>query len=474
MRIMKAANCLAGWWVTGMVIILGMGADSLRAEEYPPAWIAAGNLQSVTDSQTTPQANSEPSSIDDFFATDDSLEDLPPVLDESGNPAGDAPPEPEEPEPAPAGESKDSWITREGYLEYHGTYSTNIDLSAPDIDFDLRRKHASDDEAIRETEVSDWINGVELGYVYEIPTIPEVLKTAIRYHLEHDDFLDEGREDRTQQTFELATIQRLTDQIEWEIYGGFEYENRDDDSQYLTPDYEQWYFGTEARQNIDNEMYLVLGYQYRTRDYEKVTGGVAPADTPWEDWEQHRIWMRYDRDLCETVTLNLGLAFEARDHESPALTDIGDEIDGTYRQYDLWEPRAGLTLRPTDRDWIRVYYRLRALNSTGDYYDYEQNSVTLQYTREVSPGLIFRGEFEYANRDYAHQIAYADSAANGTHTRLNKVREDDRISLYFAIEKTVAEVWTTGVEYTYLDNDSNDDSSRYQEDRYGVYVRREF
>jgi len=58
--------------------------------------------------------------------------------------------------------------------------------------------------------------------------------------------------------------------------------------------------------------------------------------------------------------------------------------------------------------------------------------------------------------------------------RKDKAREDDRISLYFALEKEVGKDWLTGVEYTYLDNDSSDDSSRYREDRYGIYVRREF
>lgn len=471
---MKAANCLIAMWIARMSLILCIGVSSSWAGDNLPFWLAEGTLPQATSTQSIQENTTHPAPIDDFFATDDSLEDLPAVLDENGNPVGDAPPEREEPAPDQVDSGEASWIQRGGYLEYRGTYSTNIDLSAPDIDFDLRRKHAPDAEAIRETEVSDWINGIELGYNYEIPILPEVMKAAVRYHLEHDDFVDEDREDRTQQTFELATIQRLTDQIEWEVYGGYEYENRNDDAQYLTPDYDQWHFGTEVRQNIDDEAYLVLGYEFRTRDYEKVTGGIAPDDTPWEDWEQHRIWMRYDRNICERVTVNLGLTFEARDHDSPALTDIGDEIDGTYRQYDLLEPRAGLTFRPTDRDWIRVYYRLRALNSTGDYYDYDQNGVTLQYTREVCPGLLFRSEFEYANREYAHQAAYANNAAAGTQTRLNEVREDDRISLYFAVEKTLAEVWTTGLDFTYLDNDSNDDSSRYQEDRYGVYVRREF
>jgi len=475
MRIMRAANCLTGGLTSGILFILCFGVGSLWAEEYPSAWVAVENLQSATDSQNTPSASSGSSSIDDFFAIEDSLEDLPAVLDENGIPVGDAPPLIEEPEVSQdGGEGVTPWIERGGYLEYRGSYSTNIDLSAPGIDFDLRRKHAPNNIAIRETEVSDWINGIELGYNYEIPILPEVMKAAVRYHLEQDDFMDEKREDRTQQTFELATIQRLTETIEWEIYGGYEYENRHDDAQYLTPDYNQYYFGTEARQTIGDNASLELGYEFRKRDYEKVTGGVAPDDTPWEDWEQHRIWMRYDRDLCPTVTLNLGMALELRDHESPALTDIGDEIDGTYRQYDLLEPRAGLTFHPSDRDWIRVYYRLRSLNSTGDYYDYDQNSVTIQYTREVCPGLIFRSEFEYANRDYAHQAAYKNNAAAGTTTRRNEVREDDRISLYFAVERTVADVWTTGVDFTYLDNDSNDDSSRYQEDRYGVYVRREF
>lgn len=474
MRIMKTRLRLSGRWAASIILVVWATTGSLWAQESRPVWLAAEDIHPVTQPQITEPAVSQDPTIEDFFSTDDSLEDLPPALDENGNPLGDAPPLLEEPEIAEPEGEKESWIRREGYLEYHGTYSTNIDLSAPGIDFDLRRKRIPNAQAIRETEVSDWINGVEMGYIYEVPILPEVMKAAVRYHLEQDYFSDENREERTQQTFELASIQRLTDQIEWEVYGGYEYENRNDNAQYLTPDYDQWHIGTEVRQTIDEGTYLTLGYEFRKRDYESLSGGFPVEDTPWKDWNQHRAWIRYDRDLLDQLTLNLRLLYETRDHSSEALTDTGRALDDTCRQYDLWEPRAGLTYRPTDQDWIRVYYRLRSLASTGEYYDYEQNSVTVQYIREVCPGLVFRSEFEYANRDYGDQKAYSDNKVVGIQTQKDEVREDDRISLYFAVEKTVAEVWTTGIDYTYLNNDSNDDSSRYQEDRYGVFARREF
>jgi hypothetical protein len=417
--------------------------------------------------------------VEDFFTPEstDSLDDLPPTLDANGNPLGPYR-QKESVEAAPSGGgAQESWVRSGGFLEYHGTYSTNIDLSAPEIDFDLRRNHVSNTSEVYETEVSDWVNSVEFGYEKQFAIVPDQMKGALRYHLYGELFADEDRENRQRHTFEFATIQRLCENIEWEVYGGFETENRDDEAQFIRPDYDMWYFGTEVRQDLGGRNFLRLGYEFDNRHYETLFGGIPRTDTPYEDWQEHRFWARYDREMCDWVTLNLGVDFHDRDYDQETSNALGANVDGRYRQYDLWEPRAGFTFYPTKNDRLSAYYLMRDLDSTGQYYDYQENSLNLEYSHAILPdcfpGLVFRSEFEFAKRDYDHQVAFKNNAATRTQTSKNTAREDDRVTVYLALERTV-EDWTTGVEFTYVDNDSNDDSSRYQEDRYGVYVRREF
>lgn len=467
-----------------IVLARGNGSFSQGMNIDAPFHLAEAENTSAVSKQPIPATGSEPIEVPEtpagLFEMEEDFSNLPRVLDSEGHPLEDVTETDrfEYSDREDTSRQRKSWTRSGGYLEYRGTYSTNIDLSAPEIDFDLRRNYLNNLDAIRETEVNDWINGLVLDYQHEISLIPDTMKAALRYRLEHDNFADENREERTHQTLELATIQKLTDTIEWEIYGGYEFENRSSQAQYLTPDYGMWYIGSEARASIGEKGRLEMGYEYSDRDYDFYLGGLPASETPWEDWEEHRTWLGYDYDLCEQVTLNLDLNFMKRDHESTALDAVGARIDGTYRQHDIWEPRVGFTFKPTERDYLRVYYKNRSLTSTGDYYDYDQNSVVVQYARKINPnicqGLVFRTEFEYARREYDHQAALDDNPGAGLRRRKDKAREDDRISLYFALEKEVGKDWLTGVEYTYLDNDSSDDSSRYREDRYGIYVRREF
>lgn len=486
----KKRSCLAEVAMLLLPLLLtGFPAYGARVEDDPnrrPPKVSKDPFFQPVKPQTfqeIPQALSkEGAPVEaEFFAPEslDTLESLPRTLGPDGEPLGDYKGKPAIPEkePAPPSPPKPSWLRRGGFLEYKGTYSTNIDLSAPGADTDLQRNHLTAAQSLNETEVSDWINGFNFGYEYEMAVVPEAMKLALRYSFQGEQFESHGREDRSRHVFELASIQRLSDQIEWEIYGGFDIENRDSKAQYLRPDYEQFYFGTEVRGMIGEGKRLSIGYEHAKRDYDDLIGAVPPVPTAWKDWDENRLWLRYDHKICDSVELNLRFDYAHRDHESQAETAIGDAIPGSFRQYDQWEPRAGLTFYPSEQDKVTVFYKFRDLVSTGDFYDYKQHSVTVRYAHQICPqvfpGLVFRSEFEYAKRDYDHQVAFAD-LAGGARVSRNQVREDERATLYLALERTVCKVWTAGLDFTYIDNDSNDDSSRYQEDRYGVYVRREF
>lgn len=426
-----------------------------------------------TDGTPVPTSFFEPEELD-------MLDSLPQALDEHGQPVGDVDerlfaakfPKPPPPEP------KESWLKRNGFIEYSGTYSTNIDLSAPDIDTDLRRRDVPVLEAIRDTEVSDYISGLRFGYQHEMDIVPEVSKLALRYRMKHFDYNDEDRESSTTYNPEAAIIHRLGENTEWEIYGGWETDNRNNRAQYLRPDYDGWYVGTEARHQPGEGKYLVMGYEFTHRDYNKLVGVLIPNDSPYFDWSEHKAWLDYDHDLCQGLTLNVGLTARTRQFEQPALFADGREMVGTYREYDLWEPRIGLTFTPTANDTLGIYYEYRNLAGRGDYYDYQEDAFIIEYTHLILPhcfpGLVFRSQFEYSNRDYDDQIPSADNPLTGLRTPLNDVREDERVVLYMALERDFGNQWLAGLDYSYIDNDSNDDSSRYQEDRYGFYVRRSF
>lgn len=434
--------------------------------------------------QQVPQAlDQEGQPVVDFFAPEDlsSLENLPRAIGADGTELGDLPESEfmEDLEKREQAAPKESWLRRGGYLEYRGTYSTNIDLSAPGVDFDLRRTGRTNVDAIREVERNDFVNSFELDYDYEFAIQPEVLKAAIRYNLYSEYYSDNGSENNMVNHLEFALIRRLSPETEWEVYGGFETENRDTHAQFLRPDYDQNVVGTEVRHTVGEGKYLSMGYEYKTRNYESNLGGDPLTVSPYMDWTEQYVWSRYYHDICPNVTFDVGLSLRDRDHESPALDPQGARQPGTYRDYDLWEPRVGLYFKPSDRDQVYVFYRYRDLDSTGEYYDYQENVVTVQYRHDVLPqcfpGLVFRSEFEWARRSYDDQVSFADDRPIlGLRTAKNDPRDDERITLYFALEREFNECWTTGIDFTYVDNDSNDDSSRYQEDRYGFYVRREF
>jgi hypothetical protein len=169
----------------------------------------------------------------------------------------------------------------------------------------------------------------------------------------------------------------------------------------------------------------------------------------------------------------MGLSFAKRDHESLALDEFGARIPGEYRKYDLWEPIIALTSVPTEHQEITLYYRFRSLRSTGSFYDYQESGVGLFYEQALCPsqvtGLVFRSSIEFANKNYDAQVTEGSfGSANPS------VRDDETINCYLALEKTIEECLTAGIDFYYADNDSNDHSSRYQEDRYGFYLRYDF
>jgi len=399
---------------------------------------------------------------DDFFV------DIPRALDSEGNPVEDFDEALWRKEFGKATPEKEEWVQSGGHLEYRGAYSTNIDQSAPGTDVDLRIRP-------NETEVSDWINTFALGYEYQYEIVPDVLKGAVRYDLSHYNYADESRENATLHLVELATIQRLTESLEWEIYGGVGIDSRQPNAQYNREDFFQWHLGTEFRQEIDEARNLSLGYEYRHRDYETRQGAnlLATEITPFYDWAEHHLWSAYSHDLTEHLHLDASLNYSKRDYDSTTLDEFGEPIVGEFRRYDLWEPMVALTSTPTDHTQLTAYYVYDFLSSSGRYYDYDESTFGVLLEQDLCPervpGLVFKSQFEYANRNYDSQLSR--SLLAGGH---RSVRDDERITLYFALERTIEDNLTTGIDYYYVDNDSNDDYSRYQEDRYGAYVRYDF
>jgi hypothetical protein len=405
----------------------------------------------------------------DFWepASDDFFDSLPRALDPTGLPSEDYDIDIWDEEfrsamlEAAGPAEQEDWIRSRGYLEYRGIYSTNIDLSAPGRDADLRVDP-------NETEVNDWINGFFWGYEKEFAIVPDVSKGAIRYNGGHYNYADEPRENSTFHEIELASIQKLTSSLEWEIFGGIELDSREPGAQYYREDYFQWHLGTELRQSFDNGRYLAVGYQWRHRDYDTRRATIINTEeTPFFDWHEHRAWGTYSHPLCDYLTFDFNMTFSRRDYESETLDAIGRRIPDTYRQYDSWEPLSALTATPTEHTKLTAYHRYQDLSSTGEFYDYTQHAFGLLYEQDLCParveGLKLISQFEYADRDYD-----AQQALPGLRTR-----NDERVMFYLAIERRLRDI-TTGVDFTYLDNDSNDRDSRYQEDRYGVYVRYDF
>ncbi|MCB9784668.1 MAG: hypothetical protein H6751_17005 [Candidatus Omnitrophica bacterium] len=398
--------------------------------------------------------------------TADFFEDLPRAIDEDGNPTNDVDERFWEQEFGELfREVKSDWIQSGGYLEFRGDYSTNIDLSAPDYDSDLRINP-------NETEVADYYQTISLGYEHEFELSPDDLKGAVRYDFLLHDYTTYNREDNNVHRLELATVKKLSDDFEWEVFGGGQTDHRDRYAQYYQPDHNQWHVGTEFRKSFSEKVLATLGYQYRNRDYDKLRG-EAPPETPFKDWYEHRFYGTYVNNLTDKLSLNLGLSFAKRNHESITLDEFGARIPGEYRKYDLWEPVIALTSTPNDNQQITVYYRYRSLSSTGSFYDYNESVTGLLFEQKICPsrfsGLVLRSSLEYGNKNYDAQVTEG-SFGTGNPT----VRDDERYTAYLALEKTIDECLTTGIDFYYTDNDSNDHSSKYQEDRYGFYLRYDF
>jgi hypothetical protein len=229
---------------------------------------------------------------------------------------------------------------------------------------------------------------------------------------------------------------------------------------------------------------LSAGYEFNHCDYETRRGiNLLPSEiTPFYDWSEHRFWSAYSHQLTEKLLFDASLNFSKRDYESIALNEFGIGLDSPalppaernseYRKYDLWEPMVALTATPTEHTELSAYYSFKSLRSTGSYYDYQENTFGLLFEQDLCPervpGLVLISQLEYADKNYDAQ--YARSQLPGT----QEVRDDERITLYVAIERTIEEKLTTGIDFYYVDNDSNDRWSKYQDERYGAYVRYDF
>lgn len=396
----------------------------------------------------------------------DFLEDLPRAIGPDGNPTDDVDERFWEREFGSLfQEIEEDWLQNRGYLEFRGDYSTNIDLSSPRFDSDLRINP-------NETEVADYYQTIALGYEHQFDLIPNDLKGAVRYDFLLRDYTTYNREDYNLHRLELATIKKLADGFEWEIFGGAQTEHRDRNAQYFQPEHDQWHIGSEFRKQFTEDILATLGYQFRHRNYDKLRG-FAPPETPYRDWHEHRFYTTYLHNLSDNLTLNMGLSFAKRDHESITLDEFGARVPGEFRKHDLWEPIIAVTSTPREGQEITLYYRYRSLQSTGSFYDYNESGVGLFYQQALCPsrvtGLTFRSSLEFANKNYDAQITEGSfGAANNT------VRDDERYTVYLALEKIIDDCLTAGIDFYYSDNDSNDYSSRYQEDRYGFYLRYDF
>ena len=352
-----------------------------------------------------------------------------------------------------------------GFLELRGTYDTNLFLTAEDYDFELRRLSGD------KTEEDDVYGTLSGDFYLNIP-FNEVYEQRIGFEFEGEAYDDYSDENNTHQRFQLQPTFHLSGNADLILEYELEVDNRRDKAEYLRPDYLDHQIGVALDWKLYSEGNLTLKYFYENRDYESLTG------TPFDDYDGHTGQLRWKHSFNKKFYTTSDFRYRYRDYDEDTLDEFGNTILGKDREDERAEIGLALTFLPHPKVLLRTGYLYRNTWAPGDFYDYELHRLYGIWVQKFPWQLQWQTYLHYEWRDYDHQQAqdtlfnpilggYFQSPPTG-------VRDDEQLFLLLSLTKELGKGFSCGTEFQYMNNDSNDDSTEFEAEKYSFFVRYKF
>lgn len=352
-----------------------------------------------------------------------------------------------------------------GGLETRGTYDTNYLLTAKDYDFELRQR------PIDRTEVDDFYLTLR-GDLHLTATPNEFWRPRLRYQFQADRFNDLGGENQETHRLELSPTFHLTPALELLVEYALEGNNRRPGAEYLRPDYLQQEAGTQLLWTLNERHALTLGWRFETRDYESLTG------TPFDDYQGHQVWAAYRYRYSPQLAFAMEVRFSRWDFDEDTRDAFGTLLSGRDRTENRFESTRSITWLPGRDTLFRLGHLYRSNRAGGDFYDYSLHRLSGIYIQRLPWQLQFQSYLHYEWRDFDHQraqdIRIAELTGEPYQEFVDDSRSDRQTLLLVNLSKEIARGLVCGAEFQHLNNDSNDDSSEYQSQRYSLFLRYRF
>jgi len=351
-----------------------------------------------------------------------------------------------------------------GELEARVSFDTNPLLTADDYDFELRQL------PIDKTEEEDLFATLAGDLRLRIP-LKEYYDQYLRLQFEGVRFADLDEEHRERVQLEISPVIHLSRELDLIFKQSFDFDNRRDGAEYLRPDYlhSETGLGLEWRPGLENMFWI--GYFYETRHYDNLTG------TPFDDFDGHHLRAGYRRIFSKAFRADVEARYRWREYDEDTRDAFGALISGDERDEDRWEVRTSATWLPWRNTLLRLGYLYRNNSSPGEFYDYDVHRVSGIWIQQFTPKVQLRAYTHYDWRDYDDQLAQR-TVVNPVTDIAGQVFDDERSdNQLFGLVSLSNEFFPGvigGVEFQYLKNDSNDDSSEYESQRYSVFVKYRF
>ncbi|MCG3196368.1 MAG: hypothetical protein GHCLOJNM_00841 [bacterium] len=402
-----------------------------------------------------------------------------------------------------------------GFVQFGGTYHSNVHLTDEEVDFDLVR-HADTD-----TEIDDFIYQAAVGLRLDLN--PRLAQNTYFEYVGALDFFDsETGENRWRHSLEFNTRGESGELIDLWWRGGiiFHDQLRQDEAEYLAQDYTEFWVtpGLDFFLSDKDTLSLSTPLFYRNvskdglpdktlgpppapggGDLPPAQGGVAPKSDieRYADHVGFGVDGTWRRRFSESLETRLRVAYLRRQYDRPALDEYGSifgcdsagctkEIYGD-RQDDLFETSLGYTWVICPETAMGMSYRFRNNASNGDFYDFYEHGLRL-----VANHTLFHGRWCEANLSLVGDVAWRTWRARKADTLNTLVLppisgpdglltpgydEDTRDDLTYiarlGFDRQFGS-YTIGTFYQFEANDSNDGSGDYKDHGVGGFVRLEY
>ena len=237
---------------------------------------------------------------------------------------------------------------------------------------------------------------------------------------------------------------------------GGKWEDRRDDAAYGFVDGQSKWGKLHGSCRVGDQGLLELAAESGDRDYESRD---VPGESPFYDSRWDRVTGVYSHRIARGWSAVLRGGYAWRDYEQEARDEEGTLLVGKDREDRRPEAGAEITGVPASRTGIRGGYHFLENRSTGSYYEYRRHRVFGILFQKLTSRFAMHLYLHRQWKSYEDQVAYSDPFVNQVP---EGSREDGEWMAQVGGEYKLMRYLSVVAEYTYLENQSNDESSEYE------------